>query len=112
MATLPDRAQGAMGHWRRCGNGRSRNSRRSMAAGNHSGELKGRTVSRPTVDVQIATMADLIREIQLFYGENTGVKMARKHMQWFLKRFANGAEAWSQLHPIVDPDLQYQQFKD
>ena len=77
-----------------------------------AGELKGRTVSRPTVDVQIATMADLIREIQLFYGENTGVKMARKHMQWFLKRFANGAEAWSQLHPIVDPDLQYQQFKE
>ena len=77
-----------------------------------AGELKGRTVSRPTVDVQIATMAELIREIQLFYGENTGVKMARKHMQWFLKRFANGVEAWSQLHPIVDPDLQYQQFKE
>jgi len=75
-------------------------------------ELNGGSLTRPTIDIQIATMAELIREIQLFYGERTGVKMARKHMQWFLKRFANGAEAWSQLHPIVDPDVQYQQFKE
>ena len=66
--------------------------------------------SRPPVDAQIATMAKLIREIQLFYGENTGVKIARKHMQWFLKRFANGLEAWSHLHHLVDPDEQYQRF--
>ena len=57
-------------------------------------------------------MADLIREIQLFYGERTGVKIARKHMQWFLKRFANGAQAWSNLYPIVNPNDQYQQFKE
>jgi tRNA-dihydrouridine synthase B len=75
-------------------------------------ELDSRALSRPRVEVQIATMAELIREIQVFYGENTGVKMARKHMQWFLKRFANGAEAWSHLQSIVDPDLQYQQFKE
>jgi len=75
-------------------------------------ELNGGSLTRPTIDIQIATMAELIREIQLFYGERTGVKMARKHMQWFLKRFANGAEAWSQLHPIVDPDVQYQRFKE
>jgi tRNA-dihydrouridine synthase B len=75
-------------------------------------ELNGCSLSRPSVEVQIATMAELVREIQLFYGEHTGVKMARKHMQWFLKRFANGAQAWSQLHSIVDPDVQYQQFKE
>ena len=75
-------------------------------------QLDGRSLSRPPVDAQIATMAKLIREIQLFYGENTGVKIARKHMQWFLKRFANGLEAWSHLHPIVDPDEQYQRFKE
>ena len=43
-------------------------------------QLNGRSLSRPPIDVQIATMAKLIREIQLFYGEKTGVKMARKHM--------------------------------
>ncbi|MBE58739.1 MAG: tRNA dihydrouridine synthase DusB [Gammaproteobacteria bacterium] len=75
-------------------------------------QLEGRSLSRPSIDVQIATMAKLIREIQLFYGEKTGVKMARKHMQWFLKRFANGREAWSHLYPIVDPDEQYQRFKE
>ena len=75
-------------------------------------ELDGRALSRPSVEVQIATMAELIREIQVFYGENTGVKMARKHVQWFLKRFANGDEAWSQLQSIVDPDVQYQKFKE
>jgi tRNA-dihydrouridine synthase B len=76
-----------------------------------SAELAHRVRSYPTIDEQILVMADLIREIQLFYGERTGVKMARKHMQWFLKRFANGAQAWSKLHPLADPDEQYQQFK-
>ena len=73
-------------------------------------QLDGRSLSRPPVDVQITTVAKLVREIQLFYGEKTGVKMARKHILWFLKRFANGHEAWSHLHPIVDPDEQYQRF--
>ena len=73
-------------------------------------ELLGQSKTRPVVVEQIRIMAGLIREIQKFYGEQTGVKMARKHMQWFLKRFANGAKAWPQLHSIVDPDIQYQQF--
>ncbi|MGB0225015.1 MAG: tRNA dihydrouridine synthase DusB [Litorivicinaceae bacterium] len=75
-------------------------------------ELSGRCLSRPTIEVQIRTMAELVKDIQLFYGERTGVKMARKHMQWFLKRFANGAEAWSQLQTIVDAEVQYQRFKE
>ena len=75
-------------------------------------ELSGRFLSRPTIEVQIRIMAELVKQIQLFYGERTGVKMARKHMQWFLKRFANGAEAWSQLQTVVDADLQYQRFRE
>ena len=75
-------------------------------------ELSGRFLSRPTIEDQIRTMAELVRQIQLFYGERTGVKMARKHMQWFLKRFANGAEAWSQLQTVADADLQIQRFKE
>ena len=73
-------------------------------------ELLGHSRIRPVIEEQIRTMAELIRQIQIFYGEPTGIKMARKHMQWFLKRFANGAKAWSQLHSIVDPDEQYQHF--
>ena len=112
--TSTDKARGCLsGHWRRCGNGRSWDSRRSVAARNHcSRTQRAEQYLDPLSRSRLQTMAELIREIQLFYGENTGVKMARKHMQWFLKRFANGAEAWSQLHPIVDPDLQYQQFKE
>ena len=82
----------------RCGHDRSRNSKHPWLPGIIAAQLDGRSLSRPPVDVQIATMAKLIREIQLFYGEKTGVKIARKHMQWFLKRFANGLEAWSHLH--------------
>jgi len=74
-------------------------------------ELSGLSRTRPAIAQQIATMAELIREIQLFYGEPTGVKMARKHMQWFLKRFANGAQAWSHLNTVVDPDDQHDRFK-
>jgi tRNA-dihydrouridine synthase B len=74
-------------------------------------ELSGLSRTRPAIAQQIATMAELIREIQLFYGEPTGVKMARKHMQWFLKRFANGAQAWSHLNTVVDPNDQHDRFK-
>ena len=75
-------------------------------------ELSGQSKIRPVIADQIRIMAKLIQEIQKFYGEPTGVKIARKHMQWFLKRFANGAKAWSQLNVIIDSETQYQQFLD
>lgn len=75
-------------------------------------ELNHEFGNYPSINGQIQVMAELIREIQLFYGECTGVKMARKHMQWFLKRFANGAQAWSQLQSLIDPNEQYQRFKE
>ena len=82
-----------------------------MVPGIIAAELSGLSRTRPAIAQQIATMAELIREIQLFYGEPTGVKMARKHMQWFLKRFANGAQAWSHLNTVVDPNDQHDRFK-
>lgn len=75
-------------------------------------ELAGVTRSRPPIETQIAVMAELITELHDFYGPHMGVKIARKHMQWFLKRFANGADAWSKLHPITDAELQSQRFKE
>ncbi len=73
-------------------------------------ELSGHNKSRPDPSAQILIMAGLILDIQEFYGVPMGVKFARKHIQWFLKRFANGSQAWSQLCTICDPDLQIRRF--
>ena len=69
-------------------------------------ELSGQATFRPNITAQIRTMANLITEIQNFYGGSTGVKFARKHMKWFLKRFANGVQAWSHLCSLTDPEQQ------
>ncbi len=69
-------------------------------------ELAGETRMRPDTETQIRVMAQLVSDIQTFYGEFTGVRMARKHLQWFLKRFANGAKAWSELREITDAETQ------
>lgn len=73
-------------------------------------ELAGMTRLRPDIATQIRTMAALVNELQHFYGEPLGVRVARKHLQWFLKRFANGAKAWSELHSVIDPELQVSRF--
>ena len=73
-------------------------------------ELAGGQRQRPDIATQIRTMATLITEIQAFYGEVLGVRVSRKHLQWFLKRFANGAKAWSELHSVTDPEEQIQRF--
>lgn len=73
-------------------------------------ELSGNSRFRPDIATQIRTMATLITDLQHFYGEPLGVRVSRKHMQWFLKRFANGAKAWSELHSVTDPDIQVGRF--
>lgn len=73
-------------------------------------ELAGMTRLRPDIATQIRTMAALVSELQHFYGEPLGVRVARKHLQWFLKRFANGAKAWSELHSVIDPEIQVSRF--
>ena len=73
-------------------------------------ELAGHTRVRPDVATQIRTIATLVSDLQTFYGEPLGVRVSRKHLQWFLKRFANGAKAWSELHSVTDPELQVRRF--
>jgi tRNA-dihydrouridine synthase len=75
-------------------------------------ELAGIARDRPPIEIQIEVMASLLSELHHFYGPQLGVKIARKHLQWFLKRFANGADAWSKLHSITDAELQFQRFKE
>ena len=75
-------------------------------------ELSGAPRNRPSVDGQLQAVTELVGELHAFYGPHTGVKIARKHLQWFLKRFANGSHAWSKLHPITDADMQMRQLEE
>ncbi len=50
----------------------------------------GQELAPPTTDEIYAVMRDHLQRLHLFYGEHTGVRVARKHINWYLKD-RNGA---------------------
>jgi tRNA-dihydrouridine synthase B len=79
-------------------------------AGQIAADLMATPIPKPDIPTQVQVMADLVRAIHAFYGPVTGVKMARKHMGWFLARFDGGAAIWQQLCRETDLDGQHRLF--
>ncbi|MDP5363828.1 MAG: tRNA dihydrouridine synthase DusB [Litorivicinaceae bacterium] len=79
-------------------------------AGQIAADLMATPISKPDIPTQVRLMADLVLAIHAFYGPVTGVKMARKHMCWFLARFEGGAAIWQQLCRETDLERQHRLF--
>lgn len=47
--------------------------------------ITGQELAAPTTDEVYAVMRDHLQRLHLFYGEHTGVRVARKHINWYLK---------------------------
>jgi tRNA-dihydrouridine synthase B len=45
----------------------------------------GQQLPPPTSDEVYAVMCDHLHRLHEFYGERTGVRVARKHISWYLK---------------------------
>lgn len=45
----------------------------------------GETLAPPTIDEVYTVVRDHLQRLHLFYGERTGVRVARKHINWYLK---------------------------
>lgn len=72
--------------------------------------LQGLQPESPAISEQVTVMADLVVAIHDFYGPITGVKMARKHLSWFLARFDGGAAIWQRLCRETDLEVQHRLF--
>ena len=50
----------------------------------------GETLSEPTIDEVHDILSNHLENLYSFYGEYTGVRMARKHISWYSKGQRNG----------------------
>jgi tRNA-dihydrouridine synthase B len=51
----------------------------------------GRHLPPPTLDEEYELLAGLLEQIHDFYGERDGVRMARKHLNWYFERVPDAA---------------------
>ena len=59
------------------------------------------------------TALDHIQQIHEFYGEGLGVRIARKHILWYLQYFKNKPQTcWTKISKIDASEKQYQHFKN
>ncbi len=52
----------------------------------------GKRLPEPTIDEVYAILSDHLENLYSFYGEYTGVRMARKHISWYSKGQRNGVK--------------------
>ena len=63
----------------------------------------GETISTPTFDEQYATVVEHYQRMLDLYGENVGVKIARKHLGWYTKGMHGSAEFRHHVNFVDDP---------
>ncbi|MBM3350592.1 MAG: tRNA dihydrouridine synthase DusB [Betaproteobacteria bacterium] len=66
----------------------------------------------PTVDEIHAVMLEHLHDLYAFYGELTGMRMARKHISWYTKGLAGSAHFRHHMNTLQTIDLQLQAIND
>jgi tRNA-dihydrouridine synthase B len=66
----------------------------------------GRIKARPSIAQARDTLAAHVAELHAFYGEGRGVRVARKHIQWYCQSHLQAAAFWARINRVEDPDLQ------
>ncbi|MBU3991761.1 MAG: tRNA dihydrouridine synthase DusB [Alphaproteobacteria bacterium] len=63
----------------------------------------GGSIADPSIDVQFAVIIEHYEAMLSHYGRETGVKMARKHLGWYIKGHPGSAEFRNRVNFIDDP---------
>lgn len=71
----------------------------------------GKSAKIPTLKLRKQTAINHIQQIHQFYGEQIGVRIARKHIFWYLQYFTNRYTCWKKISKINSSMEQSQQFK-
>lgn len=62
--------------------------------------LAGEEVKEPEFHVQVGTMLEHVESLHAFYGESLGVRIARKHISWYIRTTiaTGGAVFWRSIN--------------
>ena len=60
----------------------------------------------------LTTILEHVAMLHDFYGSEQGVRIARKHIGWYLANLALAKECWRYLLDLKDPALQLQQLEE
>ena len=60
----------------------------------------GARVEPPSVQERAAVLLDHLRALHEFYGEATGVRVARKHLSWYCKASPRGEQFWRSVNRV------------
>lgn len=66
----------------------------------------------PTVDEIHTVMLEHLHDLYTFYGELTGMRVARKHISWYTKGLAGSASFRHQMNTLQTTELQLQAISD
>lgn len=67
----------------------------------------GQELADPPLEVQRAALLGHLEELYAFYGEYLGVRIARKHLSWYIKSQEGGEKLWRTINQLEDPQQQY-----
>lgn len=66
----------------------------------------------PTFEQQRNTLLQHLENLYDFYGHYTGVRVARKHISWYVKARKNGFMLWNSIKRLEDADRQYKTIEE
>ncbi|MEK9771245.1 MAG: tRNA dihydrouridine synthase DusB [Nitrosomonadales bacterium] len=72
----------------------------------------GKSLSAPTIDEIEQTTIEHIFDLYDFYGEESGLKIARKHIAWYTKGLKNSAHFRSEMNQINENKKQVNFIKE
>ena len=72
----------------------------------------GDYLSPPTIDEVEKTTIEHVTDLYDFYGEKSGLKIARKHISWYTKGLKNSAMFRAKMNLINDNQEQLNFIKD
>ncbi len=68
----------------------------------------GELLAKPSLEEVKTTLLNHLKALHDFYGEYTGVRIARKHLAWYSKRYVGGAEFRRSINRLECPQAQYE----
>jgi len=73
---------------------------------------KGKALPEPDLAMQYAILDEHYRDMLTLYGEDVGVRVARKHIGWYTKGLPGSAEFRNLANKETDPQLVLKMFGD
>ena len=72
----------------------------------------GRLLPEPPLSLQKEALLRHLKELYAFYGECLGVRVARKHISWYVKSREGGQELWRTINRVEETKKQYQKVAE